>query len=98
MVLFPDPDAPTKAIFIFGLINILNYFKTTSFLDGYLKLTFLNSIAPLLISFTPYSSLESISVFSSIIPKISLALFLAELTDGTLDIAIPLPSADTKST
>ena len=47
-VLFPWPEAPTTAIFLFGSNFTLKLFKIFSS-SGYEKVTFLNSITPLIL-------------------------------------------------
>lgn len=48
MVDFPLPEGPTKAIFEFFSILYEKFYNTMASLSGYLKVTFLNSIAPLI--------------------------------------------------
>ena len=48
MVDFPHPEFPTIAVFLPAYIIILKFFKIIFFLDGYLNVTFLNSIEPLI--------------------------------------------------
>jgi hypothetical protein len=47
MVDLPQPELPTIAVFLPGYILILKFLRIILFLDGYLKVTFLNYIKPL---------------------------------------------------
>ena len=98
MVLLPQPECPTRAIFMVAGIFRFNLFKTIVLRDGYLNSAFLNSIEPCVIFLRPYSDLVSISDFSSIIEKMVLAASLALETEGALAKEVPVPRAAVKST
>jgi hypothetical protein len=44
----PLPEGPTNAILVFGSILNEKFYNTFDYLSGYLKVTFLNSIVPLI--------------------------------------------------
>jgi hypothetical protein len=98
MVLFPQPECPTKAIFIVAGIFKFSLFRTIVVRDGYLNSAFLNSIAPLEIFLIPLGSRVSISDFSSMILKIVPAASFALETEGALAREVPVPSAAVKRT
>ena len=93
MVLFPQPECPTKAIFMVAGIFKFSLFSTMVVRDGYLNSAFLNSIAPLEIFLIPRGSRVSISDFSSMILKMVPAASFALETEGALAREVPVPSA-----
>ena len=98
MVLFPQPECPTKAIFMVAGIFKFSLFRTMVVRDGYLNSAFLNSIAPLEIFLIPRGSRVSISDFSSMILKMVPAASFALETEGALAREVPVPSAAVKRT
>jgi hypothetical protein len=49
----PEPDGPTKAVVFPASKTHEKFFKTCkSYREGYLKLTFENTISPLMVSFS----------------------------------------------
>ena len=98
MVLFPQPECPTKAIFMVAGIFKFSLFRTMVVREGSLNSAFLNSIAPLEIFLIPRGSRVSISDFSSMILKMVPAASFALETEGALAREVPVPSAAVKRT
>ena len=85
-MLFPHPECPTIAIFVFAFINMLKLLSTIlSFLEGYVNLTTLNLISPLSMIYYPPYTLTSIFDFSSIILNIFEAASNAFVFDGAFE-------------
>lgn len=73
MVLLPQPEGPTKGIFLVAGIFKFICLRTLYSLEGYLKFTLISSIFPFSIVLMPFDSLTSVVDLSSMISNIFLA-------------------------